>query len=651
MKALSYGIALALLSPLAHADIKISEVMYDAPNNDSTEEFVELFNTGCSSVSLSGYSLKDNGGSFALTGTLGAGQYALIAKDGTAFTNLTGKTATQTGLTLALGNSGDYVQLLQNGSMVDQVGWENGLSGWSVAATNVSLVRQAATDSDSQADWTAASNVHTAGSSPLTADCGGTTTPPSGSNTNLTLGVTQNNLAGASKSETLYSLNLANSASSLTFTLNGGSGDADLFVKAGSTVSKTSYDCKSENNNSNETCTLTNVPAGQYNVLVYGYSAYSGVSLVANATSTTPTPTPTTSVLVRGEAVTGLNQTSGNVLNFTFTPTTAVTNLTFTISGGNGDADLYVKAGAMPTSSSYDCRPYKTGNEESCSFANASTTTYYVQLQAYSSFSGLTLVANHDVSSTPTDPTPPPSGNFDFNTYYQNAIGKTGTSLRLALNSAIQTTTRLTYSQVWEAIKYTDEDPNNTNNVILIYSGRSQDKNDNAGNNGNTADSWNREHVWAKSHGFPNESQWAYTDIHHLRPADASINSTRSNKDFDNGGTPLTEAPENKTDSDSFEPRNAVKGDVARMMFYMDIRYEGGDQTGVPDLIIPDYTGTANGSAELGKLCTLLAWHHADPVDAWEQRRNNRAYEKQGNRNPFIDYPQWADELYQSRCQ
>ena len=195
----------------------------------------------------------------------------------------------------------------------------------------------------------------------------------------------------------------------------------------------------------------------------------------------------------------------------------------------------------------------------------------------------------------------------------------------------------------------TDEDPNNPANVVLFYSGRSSDKDFRDGQVEST-NSWNREHIWPKSHGFPAQSQHAYTDIHHLRPADSSINSIRSNKDYDNGGTPIDEAPGNKRDSDSFEPRDAVKGDAARMIFYMAVRYQGDDDSGTPDLVLVDYSNTESGQPVLGKLCTLLKWHQQDPVDERERQRNQMVFDLQLNRNPFIDNPAWADVLYGSRC-
>lgn len=137
----------------------------------------------------------------------------------------------------------------------------------------------------------------------------------------------------------------------------------------------------------------------------------------------------------------------------------------------------------------------------------------------------------------------------------------------------------------------------------------------------------------------------AGTDIHHLRPTDMSVNSTRNNLDFDNGGKEHTEALGNYYDSDSWEPRDEVKGDVARMLFYMAVRYEG-DVSDEPDLELNNVVN--NGSAPYhGKLSVLLQWHQQDPVDASERRRNEIIYsDYQHNRNPFIDHPEWVSAIW-----
>ncbi len=228
--------------------------------------------------------------------------------------------------------------------------------------------------------------------------------------------------------------------------------------------------------------------------------------------------------------------------------------------------------------------------------------------------------------------------------YYSGLEDLSGEALKNALHFKIRNHTRFPYTasttDVWDILKDTDEDPANPNNIILIYTGRSQDKStQDTGSNGN--DVWNREHIWPKSHGFPNETDTAYTDVHHLRPADKTVNSTRNNKDFDMGGTADVEAPDTFTDADSWEPRDEVKGDVARMIFYMATRYEG-----TYDLEIVDYTNTAS-IPVLGKLSVLYEWHHNDPVDDWERSRNQKIYESyQGNRNPFIDHPEYVSLIW-----
>ncbi|MEU4380778.1 endonuclease [Micromonospora echinofusca] len=243
-------------------------------------------------------------------------------------------------------------------------------------------------------------------------------------------------------------------------------------------------------------------------------------------------------------------------------------------------------------------------------------------------------------SPTPVPTTTPvPGGDYD-STYYANAIGKSGTALRSSLHSIVKVQTKLSYDQVWEALRDTDQDPANSSNVILLYTGRSQSKTSNGGG----VNDWNREHVWAKSHGDFGTATGPGTDVHHLRPTDVSVNSTRGNKDFDNGGSPVTEAPGCYTDADSWEPRNAVKGDVARMIMYMAIRYEGTD--GWPNLELNQSVN--NGTAPYhGKMSVLLQWNQADPPDAFEKRRNQRIYERwQGNRNPFVDHPEWAGAIW-----
>ncbi|WP_071461392.1 endonuclease [Bacillus massilinigeriensis] len=264
-------------------------------------------------------------------------------------------------------------------------------------------------------------------------------------------------------------------------------------------------------------------------------------------------------------------------------------------------------------------------------------------LTAYYSHAGMkNATAFETVGETTPPPTEPDPGSpAPVDSYYDPAKGKTGDALKTALHNIIDDHTALSYSAVWDALRATDEDPNNRSNVILLYTGRSQGKY----TNGSGVDNWNREHVWAKSHGDFGTTMGAGTDLHHLRPTDASVNSSRSNLDFDEGGKQHSEATGNYYDSDSWEPRDSVKGDVARMLFYMDVRYEG--DSGELDLELNSQVNNSTAPFH-GKLSTLLKWHQEDPVDNFERNRNEIIYSKyQHNRNPFIDHPEWVSAIWQ----
>lgn len=249
------------------------------------------------------------------------------------------------------------------------------------------------------------------------------------------------------------------------------------------------------------------------------------------------------------------------------------------------------------------------------------------------------------------------------NQYYKNiSFSANGDTLENSLYNLIKSYDMpYTYDNCDAYIANANEDPSNPNNVILFYTGRSVPKNY-MGATSSAPDGWNKEHVWAKSHGnFA--SNVAGRDIHHLMPTDNGVNNTRSSKDFDEGGSAVVSyksygqtitvqyADNNDrcyTTSNTFEPRDVVKGDVARILFYMAVRYEGKSDGG-PDLeLVDSITGNSSTSPTLGKMSTLLRWHIEDPVDAFEMKRNEYIFNLQGNRNPFIDYPEFAAKIWQA---
>ncbi|MBI9072244.1 MAG: endonuclease [Melioribacteraceae bacterium] len=234
----------------------------------------------------------------------------------------------------------------------------------------------------------------------------------------------------------------------------------------------------------------------------------------------------------------------------------------------------------------------------------------------------------------------------------------TGNLLKAALHNLIDGHTVIPYDSdgidVLDIIKESDKDPDPgyPDNVILVYTGRSQDKLlnivENTDNSIPRDNKWSREHIWAKIHGDFMLTPPAGTDIHNLKPCDNSVNNDRNQLEFDNGGQAHGEAIGCFYDTDSWEPGDAVKGDVARIMFYMATRYEGDiGGSGDPDLEIVDNTNNTNSTAPVhGKLSSLLAWNANDPPDDFERNRNDVIYSYQGNRNPFIDHPEYAAKIW-----
>ncbi|CAM1370714.1 Extracellular ribonuclease (modular protein) [Tenacibaculum litopenaei] len=230
--------------------------------------------------------------------------------------------------------------------------------------------------------------------------------------------------------------------------------------------------------------------------------------------------------------------------------------------------------------------------------------------------------------------------------YYNDVdLTKSGIALKDALATKIASThTRnLSYTPgVWEACKATDLNPSNSSQVLLVYgysssgtTARTRGVNDNGGNSGD----WNREHVYPKSLGTPNlGSSGPGADAHHLRPSDVSYNSQRGNKKFATG------SGNSGNVTGGWYPGDEWKGDVARMMMYMYLRY--GNQCLPKNVAI----GTAN-TVDSNMIDLLLKWNAEDPVSNIEDARNtyhgnsSNTY-AQGNRNPFIDNPNLATQIW-----
>jgi endonuclease I/PKD repeat protein len=263
--------------------------------------------------------------------------------------------------------------------------------------------------------------------------------------------------------------------------------------------------------------------------------------------------------------------------------------------------------------------------------------------------------------------------------YYDAVNTTTGAALRASVHATIDDHTKIPYTSTgtdtWIVVEAADTDPANSGRVLDVYLNASFPKYG-AGNL-----DYNREHVWCKSFGFPNDgaSNYPYTDCHHLFICNDSYNSARNNKPYGTVGGTATEYPtqlvggigggsgvypgwSNWSNTTLWETWWDRRGDVARALLYMDVRYEGGTHgaTGYaePDLILSDNLAQIEGSntganlsvAYMGLRATVLQWHLDDPVDDKERARNDAVYSYQGNRNPFVDHPEWVACIFVDNC-
>lgn len=235
--------------------------------------------------------------------------------------------------------------------------------------------------------------------------------------------------------------------------------------------------------------------------------------------------------------------------------------------------------------------------------------------------------------------------------YYATLEGLSGTALKQAIQDIIANPSVVhahNYGDIIEILKTADQNPKNSNEVWLMYVEQSRSKLEFQDTGINTG-KWNREHIYPQSRGgftdgtesisdginvwLPtdaNDILAGHADAHHLRAEDGSENSLRSNKDY---GLTGYNGPSGTAGS--------WKGDVARSVFYMAVRYNA------LSVVNGDIADTTVG--QLGDLASLLTWNSLDPSDDFEMNRNNYIYTWQVNRNPFIDYPDLANYIWGSK--
>jgi len=210
-----------------------------------------------------------------------------------------------------------------------------------------------------------------------------------GDETVLTNGTPLSGLSGAIGAQAFYKIVVPAGQTTLTFTISGGTGDADMYTKLGARPTLSTYDCRPYKTGNAETCTVNAPAAGTYYVLLNAYAAYSGVTLTATYSGGGGGDP----LLTNGQAVTVSGATGSQQYWRINTP--AGKTLTITITGGTGDADLYTRLGSRPTTSTYLCRPYLSGNNETCTVTSTSAGDYYIMLRGYSAFSGVSLKASY----------------------------------------------------------------------------------------------------------------------------------------------------------------------------------------------------------------------------------------------------------------
>lgn len=228
--------------------------------------------------------------------------------------------------------------------------------------------------------------------------------------------------------------------------------------------------------------------------------------------------------------------------------------------------------------------------------------------------------------------------------YYASveSLSTTGSSFRKSLATLITSTyeAATSYSGLTTQWKTTDEDPNNSSNMLWFYSGTSVSKG---------ASTTNREHVWPKDGGdaFPKE-QGPSRDLQHMRPTNTSLNTSRSSKQFgevaqtasnivkENGSTTYDNLC--YTSGNYFYPGVGYRGATARILMYTQVRW--GDEYSLQFVLGEGKSKT------IGDIETLMKWHLEEPPTAAEIQRNEKAYSLQGNRNPFIDHPEYAERIF-----
>ncbi|WP_309641497.1 endonuclease [Flavobacterium sp.] len=351
--------------------------------------------------------------------------------------------------------------------------------------------------------------------------------------------------------------------------------------------------------------------------------------------------------------------TEGETFNITFTSTQPITGtnlvINFTLTNGSfhtndytGTTSVTIPVGAVTGTRTIQI--VNDGTNEGDEELEISASGIPVN---YSLYNNNVIVRVNDINfavlpfGTPANPT---YGNIASTApagYYNTLEGLSGAALKQAIQDIIANPSAVhahSYGDIINILKTADQNPQNSNQVWLIYTEQPRSKIDYQ-TGSSIIGKWNREHIYCQSRGNygdlyntnpdginvwsstgPDDIGAGLSDAHHLRAVDGQENSSRNNRNYGvdyNGPAAGT---------------STWKGDVSRALFYMAVRYNG--------LNVVNGNPTDGTIGQIGDLATLLTWNHTDPRDDFEMNRNNYIYTWQVNRNPFIDYPLLADYIW-----
>ena len=351
--------------------------------------------------------------------------------------------------------------------------------------------------------------------------------------------------------------------------------------------------------------------------------------------------------------------TEGESFNITFTSTQPITGsplvINFSLNNGSFNSNDFsgTTSVTIPVGATVGTRTIQIlnegnneGDEELKITANSIPTNYSLY---NNNVIVRVLDANYTVLpfGTPANPTYGNVSSTAPNGYYSSLEGLSGANLKQAVQNIIANPAQVrahSYGDVINILKTADQNPENSNQVWLIYTEQPRSKIDYQ-TGSSIVGKWNREHIYAQSRGNygdlyntnpdginvwaasgPDDIGAGLSDAHHLRAVDGQENSSRNNRNYGVDYNGPAGAP------------GSWKGDVSRALFYMAVRYNG--------LSVVNGNPVDGPLGQIGDLTTLLSWNQLDPADDFEMNRNNYIYTWQVNRNPFIDFPELADYIW-----